>query len=375
MPDYRILIVGAGIAGLACARTLRSAGFSPEIVERATAWQPEGAGIYIPANGGRALRALGLWEPVATRAATIPRQRFLDHRGRLLGDIDLHRVWGECGPCLALHRSDLHQVLREGAARTPIRMGTTPRSLDQDGGVRVGFGDGTSGEYDLVVGADGIRSTVRRLAVDPRPPIPRGQLSWRFVTSCPPGITTWTTMLGRGRAFLTIPIGQGLVYCYADEPDHRDRAEPAGGNLERLRAAFADFGPPVPEILEWLDESTHLHVAPIEEVAAERWGRGRVVLIGDAAHGMSPNMAEGASLAFEDALTLADSLRGHPTIEAALVEFVRLRHPRTAWVRQQTHRRDSLRSFPSPLRTVILRAFGQRMFVSNYRPLKAPLWE
>jgi FAD-dependent urate hydroxylase len=189
MEHCRILIVGGGLAGLALARALQQAGFDPEVIERAGRWDGGGTGMYLPANGVRALRALGLDQAVAARAAEISHQRLLDHRGRRLVTIDLGQLWGALGPCLALPRAELHQVLRDGVL---VRLGRSVRSLDHlDGPVGVTFDDGIGGEFDLVVGADGLRSTVRRLAVDQRPPIPVGQHSWRSWRparrSSPPG--------------------------------------------------------------------------------------------------------------------------------------------------------------------------------------------
>jgi FAD-dependent urate hydroxylase len=370
MEHCRILIVGGGLAGLALARALRQAGFAPELIEREAAWDVAGTGMYLPANGVRALRALALDQAVAARAAEIPHQRLLDHRGRRLASIDLGQLWGALGPCLALPRAELHKVLRDGML---VRLGRSVRSLDHlDGPVGVTFDDGNGGEFDLVVGADGLRSTVRRLAVDQRPPIPVGQHSWRFLATCPPQSTTWTVMFGRGSSFLTVPVGGGLVYCYADvTTDAAD--EPNGDPVGRLRECFAGFAAPVPALLEQLDDLARVHVAPIEQVAEECWGRGAVVLVGDAAHGMSPNMAEGASLAFEDVLVLAAQLRDAGTVEEALAGFVARRRPRTGWVRAQTHRRDRTRNLPPALRDRILRAFGRHIFQSNYRPLLQPI--
>jgi FAD-dependent urate hydroxylase len=368
MERCRILVVGAGLAGLALARALRRAGFDPEVIERAERWDGGGTGMYLPANGVRALRTLGLEAAVAARAAPIPRQRLLDHRGRLLAEIDLRELWGDVGACVALPRADLHQVLRDGV---PVRMGRTVTSLERvDGPVAVRFDDGGDGEYDLVVGADGLHSGIRRLAGDRRPPVAVGQQSWRWLSEPdgPPEVTTWTVLLGRGASFLTVPMGGGAVYCYADTTGGNGDGDPVG----RLRERFAGFAAPVPGLLAQLHDPARIHAAPIQQVAAEQWGRGAVVLVGDAAHGMSPNMAEGASLAFEDALVLAASVRDAATVGQALAAFVARRSPRTGWVRAQTHRRDRTRDLPPALRNLTLRTLARRIWQSNYRPLLPP---
>jgi 2-polyprenyl-6-methoxyphenol hydroxylase-like FAD-dependent oxidoreductase len=363
-------VVGAGIAGLGAARALRQRGLAPDVVEREPAWTHTGAGIYLPGNAARALRALGLESAVAERASLIAHQRLCDHRGRLLADIDLAALWGDVGPCLALHRSDLHEVLASHGQPVPIRMGLPVQRLSQhDNGATVEFGDATADRYDLVIGADGIHSTIRQLTLGARAVRPVGQLAWRFVTECPPEVTTWTAMLGRHVTFLAVPIGRGHVYCYCDTPTDGIPALQDGEATKRLAELLSGFAAPVPAILDALGPDGTVHAAPIEEVTLDRWSYGSALLIGDAAHATSPNMAEGAAMALEDGLVFAECLASERGIAQAMARFQARRHPRTQWVLAQTHRRDRTRNLPAALRNLVLRRWGRSIFHTNYRLL------
>jgi FAD-dependent urate hydroxylase len=365
----RMLVVGAGIAGLGAARALRQRGFAADVVERDPAWAHTGAGIYLPGNAARALRALGLESAVAERASLILHQRLCDHRGRLLADIDLAALWGDIGPCLALHRADLHEVLASHGDPVPVRMGVSLQGLgQQDGTVTVEFDDGSAGRYDLVLGADGVHSQIRRLVVGADAVRPVGQVAWRFVTECPPEVTTWTVLLGRGVTFLAVPIGRGQVYCYCDAPAS-STPRPEGDVTGQLAEFLTGFAAPVPALLDTLGPDGAVHVSPIEEVTLNRWSRGSVLLIGDAAHAMSPNMAEGAAMALEDGLVLAECLASGRGIAQTVATFQARRHPRTQWVIAQTHRRDRTRNLPPALRNLILRRWGRNIFHANFRPL------
>ena len=213
----RILIVGAGIAGLALGRALQQQGFTPEVIERAASWSAGGTGLYLPGNGVRALGALGLADKLMARAVPMSHQRILDHTGRLLAEIELAKLWNRVGLCVGIARGELHRILLEGAAGVPMRLGTTVTTLSQqDGEVDVAFADGSSGTYDLVVGADGIHSSIRRLVFGSIRPRHLGQVSWRFLVDQLGVIETWTAMLASRRAFLAMPVGPNRLYCYAD---------------------------------------------------------------------------------------------------------------------------------------------------------------
>ena len=365
----RILIVGGGIAGLALGRALREQGFVPEIIERAASCQAGGTGLYLPGNGVRALGALGLADKVLARAVCMSHQRILDHTGRQLAEIDLAKLWNPVGLCVGIARGELHRILLEGAAGVPMRLGTTLTTLSQkDDEVNVAFADGSTGTYDLVVGADGIRSSIRQLVFGGIRPRHLGQASWRFLVEHSGAIETWTAMLGRRRTFLAMPVGPNRLYCYADLAALATE-DPTGRDLVRFLALFEDFAEPVPSILSKLESFDSIHFSPIEEIIIDTWVQGRVVLIGDAAHATSPNMAEGASMAMEDALVLTRMLATHGSPAEALSAFRERRCARIRWVRQRTHRRDRIRTLPAPLRNLALSWAGTTLYRRDYRPL------
>ena len=360
----RVLVVGAGIAGLGTTRALQQVGIECDLVERRADLGDEGLGIYLPANAIRAMRLLGIDTSSVHRGAVIDRQRFLDHRGRLLLQVDLATVWGTDDRCVAMSRAALHQALRDGLEQS-IQMGTNVAELRVVGDqVDVQFADRTSRSYDLVIGADGVHSGVRKLMLgdaDDGVVRPIGQMAWRFVTECPEQVTTWSVMLGHRSSFLTIPIGGGLVYCYADVSGQEREAVDVASQFE----AYDD---PVSEILAALD-GVKVHRSPIEEVVLDSWRNGRVLLVGDAAHATSPNMAQGAAMAMEDALVLARCLTEASDVDAGLARFQQHRRPRTDWVRDQTHLRDRTRNLPPFIRNAALKIAGQRIFRGNYAPL------
>jgi 2-polyprenyl-6-methoxyphenol hydroxylase-like FAD-dependent oxidoreductase len=272
-------------------------------------------------------------------------------------------LWDGVGGCVAIERAALHEALLEATDDLPVRLGTSVTGLEVGLVTRVTFGDGSTETYDLVVGADGVHSTIRRLAIGVPTARYVGQASWRFIAGGFPDISDWTAMLGRGRTFLAVALGRGDVYCYADV----NTTDPAAVNGEAWGDSFADFADPVPSLLE---QHAEAFLAPFEEVVPPAFAASGVALVGDAAHASSPNMAQGAAMAVEDALVLAELLgRGRP-VEAVVAGYEKQRRARVGFMQEQTHRRDRTRSLPSVIRNFTLRLAAERIFRSNYGPLR-----
>jgi 2-polyprenyl-6-methoxyphenol hydroxylase-like FAD-dependent oxidoreductase len=366
----RILIVGGGIGGLTLATALRRHGFTPELIEHSPVWRTVGAGMAMQPNGIRVLRSLGLGAAVERAGTVIRHWDYCDQRGSVLAETDLEALWGDVGPFIGIARAELQRVSVAASADVPTRLGTWIKSLGvDDDAVSVQLNDGSTETYDLVVGADGIGSTVRTLAVDPTPPVYGGQMVWRSLAPIRPrGLRKLQFLLGDGCFFGLCPVGDGQTYGFGSVAGPRI-IDPVEGRLSRLRERFARFGDSVQQYLGALERDDQVHCSPIRWVAEERWHKGRVVLIGDAAHASLPMMGQGGSLAVEDAYVLAESLRSADTVHRALADYAERRRRRVRWVRQQSQiAGDSLR-LPVPIRNAAFRACGREMMQQRFRPL------
>jgi FAD-dependent urate hydroxylase len=370
--NERILIVGGGIAGLTAAVALRARGFDPELIERAPAWRTVGLGITLQPNAMRLLRALRVAASIESAGAGLRRFRYLTREGHTLAEIDLDQLWGARDPAISLERGALHDVLVHALAGARSRLGVAVTSLRSGhAGVSVQFSDGGHADYELVVGADGIGSTVRALAFGDFVPRYCGQTALRAIapiqSSGDEAVQFW---LGDGCFFGTFPVGAGRTYGagYISEP--RDNI-PVEGRLARLRERYGSFGRPVRSFFAALERDEQVHCAAVESLELPEWRNGRVLLIGDAAHASSPMMGQGGCMAIEDAVVLAELLEVSPTVEAALDAYTPRRRPRVDWVQAQSGAQGETVFLPAAVRDAAIRERGAQAFRDRYAPLLA----
>jgi 2-polyprenyl-6-methoxyphenol hydroxylase-like FAD-dependent oxidoreductase len=310
-----ILVIGGGMAGLTTAAALHRSGFTVELVERRETWQSVGAGFLVHANGMRILSALGLASGVETAGAVVRRWQFCDQQGEVLSDTDLEALWGHTGSCVGIERTKLQGALLPGVKHVHRRLGTEVTSLVQDDArVSVGFSDGSRGDFDLVVGADGIRSTVRALALINAAPSYLGAMNWRSVAPIRPGgLSEFQVHMGDGCVFGLVPLGGGRTYSFAYVA-HPHFHDPLEGRLTRLRQRFSTFGPRVAACLAAVKRDDEVICSAMEWMELGNIRAGRVVLVGDAAHASSPMMGQGGCMAMEDAYVLAEELLAAATV-------------------------------------------------------------
>jgi 2-heptyl-3-hydroxy-4(1H)-quinolone synthase len=335
-----VLIVGGGIAGLATAAGLARAGIECEIVEHAEAWKPVGAGIVLGVNAMRVMKTLGLEEEVAACGARLGRGGITDQAGRALGATDFSLMEPEFGPTIALQRASLHAVLKQAATDVPVSLGTSIESIVQHADhVDARLTDGSEKRYDLVIGADGLRSRVREMLFGDERIVYSGYTCWRFVVPAPFEAVDLCEMWGRGKRFGIAPVGDDRIYCFAVANAPPRQADPADGRLERFRARFAEFAGQVPHLLDALHAPEELIHNDLEELATGPWHEGRVGLIGDAAHAMTPNMGQGAAMALEDSMVLVELLRARvSSVPDVLAQLHARRAKRVRWVQGQSRR-------------------------------------
>ena len=369
----KALVVGGGIGGLAAAIALARDGHEVTVLEKAERFAPIGAGIVLAPNALSVLSSLGV--DLSARGHVLAFMEVVDAHGTLLQRIDTTRFVGRYGPTRSFLRPDLHEALLDAVPMSvPLHTSATVTSLvEKRDRVEVTW-RGTRGEeqggFDVVVGADGIHSSVRTLVLGELPLRYSGVTCWRGIVDgfpLPGAVEAWG---GASRVGLVPLRGDRLYYFLVRRAPRR---APAPAWPDELRTAFAGFSGPAGRLVKALTERPPLH-HDIEELEPPVWGQGRVLLLGDAAHAMTPNQGQGAAMAIEDAAVLATVLR--EGVLGALTRYTAERRARVRRIQLASRRIGELAHWEHPLacalRDGLLRALPLSLSDAPFRRLIEP---
>jgi 2-polyprenyl-6-methoxyphenol hydroxylase-like FAD-dependent oxidoreductase len=345
----KVAVAGGGIGGLTAAIALRQAGFEVKVLERADKLGGVGAGLLLAANAQKALGKIGLAEAVARLGTPASAGEIRSWRGEVLASIPASELEKRIGaPSAAVHRADLQALLVREVGEKTLRLGFEVEGFEREGesGVRVLLADGGEERADILVGADGLRSKVRAGMFGAEEPRYAGYTAWRAVVEPEEDLLPWGSGFeswGRGARFGCAHIGKGRVYWFATaNAPEGERDGPPGSPTcakAKLLRLFSGWHRPVADLVEAAEEGTILRTDIYDrEPLGERWGEGRVTLLGDAAHPMTPNLGQGACQAIEDAVVLARCLDEGGATAEALRGYERLRSERVATVVRRSRR-------------------------------------
>ena len=349
-----IAIVGGGIGGLFAANALIAQEFQVSVYEQAPALGEVGAGVFLTPNSVRQLERVGLGPAVEKWGARVgPGSRYFRHDGSPIAPVQVTDSSG-WNATFGMHRADLVELLAEALPDNVVHTGHRCTGFEQrDDVARVSFSNGAVAEADVIVAADGIHSELRPYVFPPSNPVFSGSVAYRGVLPLeriPDWPTdSWLMWLGKGKHFLTFPVRAGQLVNYvgfvpADQQMKESWSSPGDPNV--LRREFAGWDPRIESLLQQVEMTFRWALYDREPLPT--WTRGRLTLLGDAAHPMLPHLGQGANQAIEDGMALATILAhaDRATAPTALLAYERLRRERVAAVqrgaRENGMRYDSL---------------------------------
>jgi 2-polyprenyl-6-methoxyphenol hydroxylase-like FAD-dependent oxidoreductase len=360
----KAIVIGGGIGGLTAAAALGRVGVEVAVFERAPELKEIGAGISLWANATRALAQLGLYDQVRAAGAAEIGGELRSWRGEMMFGItssDLMASFGDAN--LAIHRADLQDALFSALPDGTVRLGTEFVGFVQNGdGVVARFADGREEWGDFLVGADGLHSCVRAQLFGRRAPRYAGYTAWRGIAEdgegrLPEGVGL--NLWGTGSEFGLVGIGRGRFYWFATKNAPEGEAESAAGRKREVLELLSGSYWPAREAVEATGESRILRNDIYDRDPVRSWGAGRVTLLGDAAHPMTPNLGQGACQAIEDAVVLARCLGGG--ISGSLRRYEERRIGRTAAVVRRSRLAGRVTQMENPLLCRLRDAVAKRV--------------
>ena len=337
----RVLIVGGGLAGTAASLALQREGIDVEIVEREPVWGALGTGITLMSPAMRALKQLGVLEKCLAEGSGCSEMSLFSADGQLLHELHIHGLLADFPAVGGMMRPTLHRILAEAATEkgVSVRTGTTVESLEQgDDAVEVALSDGSKESYDLVLAADGLRSQIRQMVFgdDAPKPQPLGQVVWRALLERPASVTGEYQFYGPGLKTGFTPLGPDKMYQFLVQPFDSDLPAPEE-RPARMRELLEVFGGVVAEVRDQIQRPEQVDVRKLYWlIMPPPWYRGRVLLIGDAAHSTTPQLAMGGAIALEDGIVLGELLASEDDLQVALEKFMERRYERCKMVVQNS---------------------------------------
>lgn len=370
--NQTVLIIGGGIGGLAAAIGLQEVGFDVQVYEQAEEVKEVGAGFAIWRNGLEALEYLGGHEAAVQAGMPLEGAEFKTPDGSVLREIHFPSLLpdtdSDVPAGVAMHRADLQRILRNRVGDGVLHLDHECVGVEEDDGqVTAEFASGKEVNGDLLVGADGIHSVVRSSLHGNEELRFYGTGYWRAVTRIDHPISTSSLALnttGGSRRFAALPVGDGRVYWLVTEPADRGVNRPTPDSKERLAEIFSDWHPPIPTLI---DETPHADLIwhdGLDRPLLDQWGRGKITLLGDAAHIALGFAAQGACQALEDAVWLARYLDREADTAAALRAYEDHRKDRTKMVVQKGRRMARIVLLSNPI------AVAARDLLFKYGPNK-----
>jgi 2-polyprenyl-6-methoxyphenol hydroxylase-like FAD-dependent oxidoreductase len=343
MAGKRVLIVGAGIAGLSAAAALRRQAIDVDVIEVGRSWVVAGTGILQQANVVRAMAGLGFGAEFLAAGFGFNRARHYDRNGALLADTVLPRLAGFSSPAMiGIARPALHQMLLAAAARAGarVKLGVSLAELRPVlGGVHVSCSNGSSQRYDLVIGADGLHSRVRQLAFGAKfKPRQLPQSVWSCMLRRDEDIDCLMVQTGPEGHCGVCPVSPEDAYVYMTSNHATDSDATRQALPPLMRTRLGEYAGPVGQLAARIPDQVAITCRRLETLFIEGdWHREHVLLIGDAAHACAPHLGQGAGMAIEDAVVLAEELGGARPVGELLARFMarRLGRVEFIWRRSQ----------------------------------------